>query len=230
MDTPGWFARSASVLTEVGEVLLPGERADLPGPLLRLEEAWVNAQSPVAEALRPAMERLERLRGRAIGVRLLPEGVDAVYDHFRVVQAEEAWATLGPWLEATQPKLAPDVARRVAAARSLDPESAAAGRAFRRVLTARVRPLLAGGAILVAPTSPCPAPLTEASETELELVRQATIGVTAISSLCGLCEVTIPAANIGGAPIGLSLIAAAGRDRALLALACDAADVLGVPI
>lgn len=230
MDTPGWFARKAAVLTEVGEVLLAGERADLSGPLLRLEEAWVGAQSPVAEALRPAMDRLERLRGRTIGVRLLPEGVDAAYDHFRTVQAEEAWATLGAWVVATGPKLAPDVAARVAAARALDPEAAAEGRAFRRVLAARVRPLLAGGAILVAPTSPCPAPLTEAGEEELEAVRQASVGITAISSLCGLCEVTLPAARVGGAPVGLSLIAAPGRDRALLSFACDAADVLGLPV
>ncbi|HET6185184.1 MAG TPA: amidase [Acetobacteraceae bacterium] len=230
MDVPGWFARQAAVLAEVGEAVLALERLSVSGPLLRLEEAWVGAQAPVAEALRPAMARLEKLRGRTIGIRLLPEGVDAVYDHFRTVQAEEAWATLGPWVESTGPKLAPDVAARVAAARALDPEAAAAGRAFRRTLRARIRPLLAGGAILLAPTSPCPAPLTVAGDEELEAVRQATIGITAVASLCGLCEVTLPAGKVAGAPVGLSLIAGPGRDRGLLAFACDAADVLGLPV
>ena len=50
----------------------------------------------------------------------------------------------------------------------------------------------------------------------------------AIAGMAGLVEVTIPAASIavpgGHAPCGLSLVAAPGRDRALLALARDAAD------
>jgi amidase len=230
LDTPGWFAHQAAVLAEVGEVLLSGERSELSGPLLRLEEAWVGAQSPVAEALRPALSKLEQLRGRAIGVRLAPEGADALFDHFRAVLSEEIWATLGPWVESTRPQLALDVAGRLEEAKALDPAVAAAGRAFRRLLRERIRPLLAGGAILIAPTSPCTAPKVEAEEEELEAVRQATICITSIASLCGLCEVTLPAATVGGAPVGLSLIAGPGRDRALLAFACDAADLLGLPV
>ena len=73
-DTCGWFTRSAALLAGVGDVLLPGGRQAVDGPLLRVEEAWVNAQPEVAEALRPALERLERLRGRAVGIRLGPRG------------------------------------------------------------------------------------------------------------------------------------------------------------
>src|SRR5262249_22326442 len=69
-DTCGWFTRTASLLAVVGDVLLPGGgRQAADGPLLRVEEAWVNAQPSVAEALRPALERLEQLRGRAVGIR-----------------------------------------------------------------------------------------------------------------------------------------------------------------
>ena len=231
MDTVGWLARSASLLAGVGEVLLPGgERYDLSGPLLQVEEAWVNAQPEIAEALRPNLERLEPLRGRPLGSRLAPEGLDGLYDHFRAVQAEEVWATLGDWITATKPRLGPGVTDRLEMARQLDPAMAASGRVFRRTLQARIRPLLAGGAILVFPTSPCIAPLVSAPPAELEAVRQATMGVTAIASLCGLPEVTIPATSARGAPIGLSFIAGAGRDRALLAFACDAAALLGLPV
>jgi len=230
LDTVGWFARGAPLLSEVGQVLLPGDRAELAGPLVRLEEAWINAQFPVAEALRPALERLEQLRGRAVGIRLLPEGVDALYDHFRALQAEEAWAALGSWVEGTQPKLSPEVAKRIGTAKVIDPATAAAGRAFRRLLQGRIRPLLAGGAVLLAPTSPCAAPFLGAAPEELDAVRQATIGITGVASLCGLPEVTIPVALAGGAPVGLSLIAGPGRDQALLAFACDLADVLGLPL
>ena len=98
---------AASLLAGVGEVLLPGGRQAVDGPLLRVEEAWVNAQPEVAEALRPALERLEQLRGRAVGVRLAPEGIDSFFDHFRTVQAEEAWASLGGWIEAVEAAAGP---------------------------------------------------------------------------------------------------------------------------
>ncbi len=230
LDTAGWFTRTASLLAAVGEVLLPGGPPELGGPLLRVEEVWVSAQPEVAEVLRPKLELLERLRGRAIGIRLAPEGIDSFFDHFRTVQAEEAWVALGGWIEATQPRLGPGVAERFAAAKFAEPAAAAPGRAFRRTLAARVRPLLAGGAVLVYPTSPCPAPLLTAAASEQEAIRQATVGTTAIASLCGLPEVTLPAGTVKGVPVGLSLVAAPGRDAALLGFACDAAAVLGLPV
>jgi amidase len=229
-DTCGWFTRSAALLAGIGEVLLPGGQQGVDGPLLRVEEAWVNAQPDVAEALRPALEKLEQLRGRAVGVRLAPEGIDSFFDHFRTVQAEEAWASLGSWVEATKPRFGPGIGERFAAAKATDGGVAAPGRAFRRIAQARIRPLLAGGAVLIYPTSPCPAPLLTASMAEQDAIRQSTIGVTAIAGLCGLPEVTLPVAAINGAPIGLSLVAAQGNDRGLLAFACDAAAVLGLTV
>ena len=229
-DTCGWFARTASVLAGIGEVLLPGGHQGVDGPLLRVEEPWVNAQPDVAEALRPALERLEQVKGRAIGIRLAPEGLDSFFDHFRTVQAEEAWASLGAWIETVRPRLGPGIRERFAAAKTTDAAVAGPGRAFRRLLQTRVRPLLAGGAVLVYPTSPCPAPLLTAVQREQDAVRQATMGVTAIAGFCGLPEVTLPAGAVNGVPVGLSLVAAPGFDRGLLAFACDAAAVLGLPV
>ena len=228
-DTCGWFASGAAVLTGVGDVLLPGGYQGVDGPLLRVEEPWVNAQPEVAEALRPALEKLEQVKGRAVGIRLVPEGLDSLFDHFRTVQAEEVWASLGGWVEAVRPRLGPGIRERFAAAKATDAAVAGPGRAFRRLLQARIRPLLAGGAVLVYPTSPCPAPLLTAEHAEQNAIRQATIGVTGIASFCGLPEVTLPAAVVDGAPVGLSLVTAAGSDRGLLAFACDAAAVLGLP-
>ena len=227
LDVPGWFARGAGLLAAVGDVLLPGGGDTGVGPLLRVEEAWVNAMPEVAEALRPALERIEPRFGRPVGVRLAPEGIDSLFDHFRTVQAEEAWATLGAWVEATKPRFGPGIGERLAAARATDPAIAGPGRAFRRVFQARVRPLLAGGAVLVYPTSPCPAPLLTADEAEQGAVRQATMGVTAIAGLAGLPELTVPAGvAAGGAPVGLSFVAAPGRDRALLALVREVSALL----
>ena len=106
-----------------------------------------------------------------------------------------------------KPRFGPGIGERFAAAKATDAAVAGPGRAFRRVLQARVRPLLAGGAILVFPTSPCPAPLLTIGMAEQNAIRQASIGVTAIAGFCGLPEVTLPAGSVNGAPVGLSLVA-----------------------
>ena len=229
-DTCGWFARGARLLAAIGDVLLPGGGdGGGCGPLLLIDEAWVAADPAVAEALRPGLALLERAFGRALDVHIAPEGLGSLYGHMRAVQAQEVWATLGGWVRSAEPRFGPGVGERLAAARNTDPAAAAKGRAFRRMFQARVRPLLAGGAVLAFPTSPCPAPLLSASPEQQEAVRVATIGVTAVASLGGLPEVTLPVGRVAGAPVGLSLVAGFGRDRALLAFATEAAAALGLP-
>ncbi len=230
MDTPGWFTRDATLLAQVGRALLPeaGTAPTALGPLLRFEEAWESADFDVVAALLPALQALSATFGAAVGVRPLPEGPSVLYRHQRAVQGQEAWVTLGGWLEATRPALSPGVERRLAAARAITETEAAAGRAFRRMLTARVRALLAGGAVLVFPTSPVPAPLLSSTPEEQEVVRERTGGFTAIASQCGLPEISLPVASLRGAPLGLSIAAGHGYDRALLSLAQHAAAALGI--
>jgi amidase len=230
LDTPGWFAASADLLARVGDVLLPLETGSVAGPLLRVEEAWSNARPDVVRALAPALDRLHPLLGAALSVRLLPEGLPALFEGYRAVQGQEAWVSLGAWYTATAPRLSPAVAQRLLAARGVSHGEAEAARALRRTLQARLRRLLAGGAVLVYPTSPCPAPKLTATAAEQEEVREATVAVTAIAGLGGLPEVTLPVGGVavagGRAPVGLSLVAGPGRDRALLALAREAAILL----
>ena len=229
-DTPGWFATSAAILARVGMELLPREPGGedcLPnGPLLKPDDAWVNADPAVAMALLPALEATERVMGQAIRVELCPEGLPALYENFRCMQAQEAWATLGRWITTHGPAFGPGVGERFEAARDMPPGMAAAGRQFRKMFQSRMRSLLAGGAVLAFPTSPIPAPLRSAGPAEQSAVREQTMGVTAIAGLGGLPEVSIPAARLRGAPIGLSLVSAAGRDRMLLRLARRVAEEL----
>ncbi len=226
-DTCGWFAREAAVLARVGEVLLPGEAGGTLGPLLKVDDAWINAEPGTARALAPALAAAEDLLGRALPVEVAPEGLAALYENFRCAQAEEAWATLGRWVEQANPSFGPGVKERFAAAKAMDPAKAAAGRAFRRMFTARMRALLAGGAVLAYPTSPTEAPRLAISLEAQNAVRERTMGVTAIAGLAGLVEVTLPLGRVEGVPVGLSLVAAPGRDRQLLALAARLAQAMG---
>ena len=227
-DTCGWLAADAEVLRRVGDVLLPEGGTGPLGPLLRPAEVWANADSEVAAALQHAMTALERLLGAALPISVTPEGLAVFEAHFRASQAEEAWASLGPWVSKHNPEFGPGVADRFAAARVMDPAKAAAGRAFRRGIAARMRGLLGGGAVMAYPTSPCPSPRRDSAQDALQTVRVRTIGVTAIAGFAGLPEVTLPAARVGGAPVGLSLVAAPGRDRALLDVAVALAKEAGI--
>ena len=218
-DTAGWFARSATVLRRVGEVALPPGGDGPLGPLIKVQDAWVNALPATAAALTGHLAAAEAALGQAMAINLAPETLAVVFEHFRHAQAEEAWATLGAWIEATKPGFGPGVGERFAAAKATDPAKAAAARRFRGVFRARLHGLLQGGAVLVYPTSPIPAPKLDVSPDWQQAIRERTLGVTAIAGLAGLCEVSIPGGSVEGAPVGLSLVAAPGRDRALLALA-----------
>jgi amidase len=218
-DTAGWFAARASVLRRVGEVVLPPGGDGPLGPLLKVQEAWINAVPATAAALTASLGGVERVLGHALPIHLVPETLDQLYENFRAAQAEEAWASLGSWVEATGPRFGPGVAERFAAAKATDPALAAAARRFRDGVRMRLRSLLSGGAVLAYPTSPIPAPKLDVGAEAQQAIRERTMGVTAIAGLGSLCEVSLPTARVDGAPVGLSLAAAPGRDRALLALA-----------
>lgn len=229
-DTAGWFATRASVLRLVGDVLLPPGGGCALGPLVKVQEAWVNAVPQTATALVGALSKIEEILGPCLSMHLAPEGLTQIYEYFRAAQAEEAWASLGSWVEATHPNFGPGVAERFAAAKATDPAVVAAAWAFRSLFRQRVQALLAGGAVLVYPTSPVPAPRLDSGAEAQQAVRERTLGVTAIAGFAGLCEVSLPAAKVDGAPVGLSLAAAPGRDRALLALAERVAAELRLPV
>lgn len=218
-DTAGWFARDAATLARVGRVLLPDQREELTGPLLVVEDAWERAEPATAAALAGMLARLEGEFGPAMRIRLLPQGLGALYELYLAASGAEAWACNGPWITATKPRFGPGIAERFETARNLAPERIAAARAARAAFAARLRPLLAGGAVLVQPTAPAPAPKCDSSRADQQRVRESILSMTTIAGAAGLPELSIPGAKADGAPVGLSIIADRGRDRMLLAMA-----------
>ncbi|WP_144186053.1 amidase [Elioraea rosea] len=228
-DTVGWFAREAALLRRVGEVLLPPDPPRALGPLLKVEEAWVNADPAVAAALTPSLERLEARLGRAAQVEVAVEGLHAFFDAFRACNNEENLSSLGPWVYSVKPKLSPVVQARFEQAPHQPPAKSAWARHLRATAGARIRAMLGGGAVMVFPTSPLIPPKRDAGPDEVQQMRERTIGVTSISGFSGAPEISIPAARVSGAPVGLSFMSAPGTDRALLAFVEKAAEILGLP-
>lgn len=96
-----------------------------------------------------------------------------------------------------------------------------------RVARATMTELLAGS-YLVLPTVGSPTPRVNATHEEVDAHRQSTLRLTTLASLSGFPAVSIPAPSPDDAPLGVSLVSAAGTDRGLLDLAQRVGKELGV--
>jgi amidase len=222
LDTLGWFARDAATYARVGAVLL-GE--DAPGsPLRRALVAtdvgpWL-AGAEVVSAVEAAMPRLLAPFDAIDPVVLAPEGLQERYDVLKVIQAHEAYQAHRARLEAGGWARigAPIRARFELGSRVTDAELDAAWSARAAVRT-MLTDLLRDDTVIALPTLPAVAPLVAGPEPDLEAFRQRALPVLCSAGLGGLPQISIPLADVGGVPLGLSLIGPAGRDRALIELA-----------
>ncbi len=220
-DTAGWFARDAALFETVGRVLLGDDApAAVPGRLLLATDAFERAGRTVGDALQGAVAKVESVLGKAEPVTVASEGLDDWgMNVFRVIQAHEAWQSLGTWITEQQPQLGPGVKERFAWAATVDRGMLLAAASKREEITRRMERLLAGNAVLVLPTSPGIAPKIGAPSAEIDDFRARALAILCIAGLARLPQVTLPMATLDGCPLGLSLVAARGNDTMLLALA-----------
>ncbi|WP_454918115.1 amidase [Xanthobacter sediminis] len=220
-DCVGWFARDPKVFAAVGRVLLgEGGPAAAPRRLLLATDAFALLGDEVRAALAPALARLENAVAPAEEVVLAPEGLSAWSAAFRALQAAEIWQSVGAWVSAVRPEFGPGVRERFAAAEKLDPAEVEAARPVRRAVVERTAALLPEGTVMVLPTTPRPAPLKGSAAADTEVAyRHLAMNLLCTAGLAGLPQVSLPLAQVEGAPIGLSLVGRRGGDLELIDLA-----------
>ena len=220
-DTCGWFARDMPTFARVAEVLLGEDAQPLPMHvrLLAPHEMWDLVAPAAAQALAPARRGIEAVLGAARPCEVVLESLEAMYWHFRHLQGREAWLTDGAFIERHAPPLGPGVAERFAWSRKVTDEQVAAATTFRQRLRERMAALLGDDGVLVMPTMPDVAPLRTDTDAALEDYRNRAIRLLCLAGLCGLPQLSLPRATRLGAPLGVSLVAPAGRDRSLVRLA-----------
>ncbi len=218
-DTCGWFARDADLLARVGAVLLGDQPAPSIGRLLIATDAFAHALPEAADALAPAVARVEAAFGAAEPVVLSEEGLRGWFEVFRTLQAAEIWEAHGEWVRTEQPRFGPRIAPRFEAVAATDPASVPPAAAAREAIRARLDALLTGDAVLLMPTMPDIAPLlNEPPETAVP-VRERALALLCAAGLGGLPQLSLPFASLRGCPLGLSLVAARGNDELLLRMA-----------
>ena len=220
-DTCGWFTRDAALLAQVGEVLLQSPVVASSGAVrvLLATDAFAQATPEGAAALAPAVQQVTQLLGDAEPVVLSDKGLPSWFDVFRVLQYHDIWETHRVWVQRVQPHFGPQVATRFAAVAKTTMSEVAWAQEQRVMIRERLDALLAGDTVLLMPTAPDIAPLLQLPPQETVAVRERALALLCVAGLGGLPQLSLPLASRDGCPIGLSLVAARGRDEWLLALA-----------
>lgn len=217
-DTCGFFARDAQTMLRVGQVLLPKGGKQATRPLIA-DDLFARLPAAVKTALAPAVAKVEALLGKAQPVTVYDRPVQPVYDAFRYLQAAEAFAVHGRWVDQQRPVLGPHIQPRIDFARSVTADQVVTGRTVRAEFAAHMHAMIGDGGVLIAPTVPGAAPKLVDAFDPAETFRHESMMFLMPAGLAGLPQYVIPAGKVDGAPVGLSLIGMKGSDLALLELA-----------
>jgi amidase len=221
-DTVGYLAREAELFRKVGHVLLEGEPVYTNIERLVLaEDFFSHEESAAAEALwrvlasiAPALPAPER---RSIA----GEELDRWREAFGVIQGFEIQSTLLPFVQSHKDvNLGPGIKERFEMAASISFPAADAAQAVRKKIVEQLMALVPPGTIVLLPTTPTLPPACGIPDgASFAEFRTKTLGYTCLAGHAGLPQISVPAAEAAGCPIGLSFIGWQGGDEALLDLA-----------
>jgi amidase len=211
-DTIGWFAHDVATLAAAGDVLLPKASPAPIRNLVLVRDAFELADAAVAASLGTACAEL-RVSDE---ITLFNGRPDDWRECYRVLQGAEIWRELGPWIAATRPRFGDTIAQRFADAASITAADVARWTPVRTDYSSRIRAMLADGVGLVLPTAPSVALRKDASGEEIGAFYQRALALTSIAGHAGLPQITLPVGRVDDCPVGLSIVAEAKHDRALL--------------
>jgi amidase len=235
-DTVGWFARDAALLERAGDVLLPPAAGDDIGTFLIAEDVLELAEPATRASFEQAVAVLTApagtarngtarngtvLRGgRVRRIDSLSGGrLETWFRAFRAVQAAEAWAAHGAWIEAHPGSLGTGVMARFALGRDLEPGEREASESVLDEARGILHTALEPGTVLLLPAATAPAPPVGLEPAAMDAYRFRTLRLTCLSSIAGLPAVVMPMPPVDGLPVGLCAIGPRGTDRTLLRLA-----------
>jgi amidase len=213
-DTIGLLARNAAHL-QLGAQCLLGTPAVSPPParLLLATDAFALAAPEAAAVLKDATRSMSVLEVQVFDGRPADfleayatlQGLDIMREHSDFLSSD--------------PIFGPTVQPRFDSVRALDPVVGAHWNAWRTATTVRLRQLLPSGTFLVLPTAPSIAPLRFLRDQAAGRFYDAALTLGSIAGHAGLPAVSLPVATLQDCPLGLSIVAGAGEDESLLALA-----------
>lgn len=239
LDTVGVFTRSAELLQRIASVLLATDEAtttsNASSSIYLVREAFELADPAVRESLGEPVSRLHEILGMQVSEKSLmqlcsderaadPMSWVAIY---RVLQGTEFQSTLGSWIVDAKPAVGPALAAGLEFLKKLDRARIGESARLREHFARRLNAALTSGDLLCLPTVPAVAPLkgSKAYDRSGDYYWR-TLSINAIAGVGRLPQVSMPLGQVDGAPVGLSLLAAHGRDLELLAATTRLAEQL----
>ncbi|MGH9025697.1 MAG: amidase family protein [Acidimicrobiia bacterium] len=222
-DTVGVLATDARLLAAAARVLLDRSAAETRRPVASIRlvsDARARVEPAIGESLTAAAHALAREQECAIEtVRLFddPGTYDDAMQAFSDIQSVEVWQAYGPWIESHDPQFGPGVGERFEHAATVTIDQKRAAETRRATIAEAVLDALGDGGVLAFPTAGL-APLRTAGPEELQKARLTAGHLSSLAGLASAPAVSILAAPVDGAPVGLTLLAAPGDDGRLLDL------------
>jgi len=221
-DTLGWFSKDASLLRQIGSLLLPHINNATPSnpsspKLVFLKEAFDVIHPEIADILHQQFSKFGDFTEVSLGNESLAEWAD----QFRILQGAEVWKNLGPWVSQHWEDVSPSIRARFEMASQLSTEQQTQAQKRWSEIKAKMDVLLQNNVVLVLPTVAGIAPLLNAPNDELEIYRKQCFQLLCISGLSGTPQINLPICTHAGAPLGISILGARGSDLQLLQIAED---------
>lgn len=220
-DTVGALAADPALLRLAYQALLD-RRGTTPAwsRVLLPADAWQLADAEVRRALEQHVASLRDTLSPAfepLSERGLSDWAEAV----RIVQAYEVWQVFGDWVERVNPRFGPGVGQRMRAAQQVSEEDASRARRSCEDFQGRMRGLVADDAVVALPTCPTVPPRSDTPEDELSAWRSRVMQLTAPANVGGLPQLAVPAGEVDGLPVSVSLIGPPGSELSLIDLAAS---------
>ena len=243
-DTVGILAQNTDVLTEVALILLAAAApmsSSKPATIHLIREAFDLIDADVGESLSEPLQQLREIFGDAVRESSLKElvgddagsGFATWVDSFCVIQWAEIESCLGAWIADAEPEFGLEIAASFQLMKQLDRCRLPQALQRREQFFQSLHEFLGPNDLLCIPTSPAIAPRKgdppRRSSSGTGYYPR-TLSLTSVAGMCRLPQVSLPVAEVDGAPIGLSLLARHGRDSFLLQVAKSVSREIPLPL
>lgn len=227
-DTVGILANNFPVLEKVTSVLLSIETPLQPevGNIYLVKEAFALSDKEVCKALEKSISDLNLQypgKVKEISLHMLVEEFGSIPLHnwlecFSNYQCAEIWATHGSWIEEAKPEFGPRIQGNFDYSREIDRTKLWQSVVRREWYFNLMLDFLKPNDLLCFPTTPKVAPLKNSlSDNRFEdAYYTPTLSICSIAGICRLPQISLPIAQVGSVPIGLSLAGAHRHDDFLL--------------
>lgn len=218
-DCFGWYAKDIETYALVTDVLLEQSNGLSLSRLLEmpsLEDLLFGPEEKAA--FHQGSEFIKKQFEHVTTVDPFSFTLEEAAQVFSIHQSYEAWRALGPWVTSRQPDLDFSIRRRFQDGSSVSDNDFEWSVGRRNAITDEIESLLGTDGVLLLPTVPSCAPLKSSKADKLQIFRMQMLQLLCLSGLSALPQITLPLAEVHGAPFGVSLMGPKCSDRALLSL------------